>query len=121
MEETNPINNLLFHKLIENSIFTQRQIQIIYKYKNKNKRMHDISSGAYYRQLKQSKLKLKKICYSIMLLDLMNVMGSKQITALHPIVSQLRTLNEGHENYHKNTVNNIVTVIDQMVDRVLKM
>ena len=121
MKDIDPINNVLFYKLIQNSIFTPRQIQIIYNFRNDDKRIGDISSGAYYREVNQSKVKLKKICYSIMLLDLMNVMGSNQITALNPIISQLRTLNEGQDNYHKNNINRVIDVIDEMVNRVINM
>ena len=121
MKNIEPINNMLFYKLIQNSIFTPRQIQIIYNFRNNDKRIRDISSGAYYREVKQSKIKLKKICYSIMLLDLTNIMGSNQITALNPVISQLRTLSEGHDIYHKNNINKVVGVIDEMVSRVINM
>jgi hypothetical protein len=121
MEDIDPINNMLFYKLIQNSIFTPRQIQIICNFRNNDKRIRDISSGAYYREVKQSKVKMKKICYSIMLLDLMNVMGSNQITALNPIISQLRNLNEGQNNYHKNNINRVIDVIDELVNRVINM
>jgi hypothetical protein len=119
MKDIDPINNMLFYKLIQNSIFTPRQIQIICNFRNNHERIGDISSGAYYREVKQSKVKLKKICYSIMLLDLMNVMDSNQITALIPIISQLRILNEGKNNYHKNNINRVMDVIDEMVNRVI--
>ena len=121
MEDTDPIKNILFLHLVENSIFTPRQIQIIYNFTNNGKRINEISSGAYYREVGQSKLKLKKICYSIMLLDLMDVVGSNQIAALYPIISQLRTLLESHNNYHKDQLNRIMTVIDEMINRVISM
>jgi hypothetical protein len=121
MEHPDPIKNILFHKLIEKSIFTPRQIQIIYSFTNNGKRINEISSGAYYREVGQSKLKLKKICYSIMLLDLMDVVGVNQIAALYPMTNQLRTLHESHHNYHKDNVNRIMTVIDEMVNRVIKV
>ena len=121
MKDIDPINNMLFYKLIQNSIFTPRQIQIIYNFKNNDKRIQDISSGAYYREVKQSKIKLKKICYSIMLLDLLNIMGSDQIIVLNPVISQLRILSEGYDNYHKNNINKVVGVIDEMVNRAINM
>jgi hypothetical protein len=121
MKDIDPINNILFHQLIQNSIFTPRQIQIICNFRNNDKRIRDISSGAYYREVNQSKVKLKKICYSIMLLNLMNIMGSNQITALNPIISQLRILNENQDIYHKNNINRVMDVIDELVNRVVNM
>ncbi|VFJ14013.1 conserved protein of unknown function [Candidatus Nitrosocosmicus franklandus] len=121
MEDIDPIKNILFYKLIENSIFTPRQIQIIYNFTNSHKMIKNISSGAYYREVRQSKEKLKKICYSIILLDLMNIFNSNQLASLNPIISQLRTLNENHVDYHEESIDSIMDVIDQVVNQVIKM
>ncbi len=54
-------NNLLLLKIIENSAFTERQIQIIYNIYNREERLKEITSGAYYREVKQCKNKIRKI------------------------------------------------------------
>ncbi len=121
MKDTDDINNMLFLKLIENSIFTHRQIQIIYNFNNNAKRTNEISSGAYYRQVKQSRTKLKKICYSIMLLNLLNLLNNNQISALTSIINQLRILNDNHDKYHKNDITSIMNVIEEMVNKVINL
>jgi len=121
MKDTNDINNMLFLKLIENSIFTHRQIQIIYNFNNKGKMTNEISTGAYYRQVKQSRMKVKKICYSIMLLNMMNLLNNNQISALTTIINQLRILNDKHNKYHKNDITNVMNVIEQMINKVINL
>lgn len=121
MTNTDTINNTLFSKLIENSIFTHRQIQIIYNFSHKTKRSNEISSGAYYRQVKQTRLKLKRICYSIMLLNLMNLLTTNQISTLTSIISQLRLLNDNNEKYHKNDITNVMDIIDEMINKVINL
>ncbi len=44
MENKEDINNLFLSKLIEKSLFTNRQIQIIYNFKKKEKRPKEITS-----------------------------------------------------------------------------
>ena len=39
-------NNLLLLKIVENSAFTERQIQIIYNIYNREERLKEITSGA---------------------------------------------------------------------------
>jgi hypothetical protein len=121
LKDTGDINNMLFFKLIENSIFTHRQIQIIYNFSINSKRSYEISSGAYYRQVKQTRMKLKKICYSIMLLNLMNLLNTKQMSALTSIIDQLRLLNDNHEKYHKDDLTNVMNVIDEMIIKVINL
>lgn len=121
MKDTDAINNMLFFKLIENSIFTYRQIQIIYNFSIHSKRSNEISSGAYYRQVQQTRMKLKKICYSIMLLNLLNLLNTNQLSALTSIIDQLRLLNDNHEKYHKEDITNVMDVIDEMVNKVINL
>ena len=60
-------NNLLISKIIENSLFTNRQIQIIYNIYNNKKRTDNITSGAYYREVKQCRDKIRKLYYTFIL------------------------------------------------------
>ncbi len=82
-------NSLLLEKIIEKSTFTNRQIQIIYNIQNKEGRLEEISSGAYYREVKQCKNKLRKLFYSIVLLNLMEILDKEQLITLTSIVDKL--------------------------------
>ena len=65
MVEQEPNFNNVYEDIITKSFFTERQIYIISKRLiNKNK-LEDISSGAYYRQLKQCQDKVISLLYNI--------------------------------------------------------
>jgi len=121
MENKEDINNLFISKLIEKSLFTNRQIQIIYNFKNKEKRPKEISSGAYYREVKQSKIKLRKFFYSILLLNLINVMNDNQITVLNSMTNKLSMLEDSHAKYHDREINNVINVIEDLINRIIDM
>jgi len=121
MENKEDINNLFISKLIEKSLFTNRQIQIIYNFKNKEKRPKEISSGAYYREVKQSKTKLRKLFYSILLLNLIKVMNDNQTTTLNSILDKLRTLEENNTKYQDKEINNVINVIEDLINRMINM
>lgn len=121
MENKEDINNLFISKLIEKSLFTNRQIQIIYNFKNKEKRPMEISSGAYYREVKQSKIKMRKFFYSILLLNLINVMNDNQITALNSMTNKLRMLEDSHAKYHDKEINNVINVMEDLINRIIDM
>ena len=121
MENKVDINNLFLFKLIEKSLFTHRQIQIIYNFKNKEKRPKEISSGAYYREVKQSKTKLRKLFYSILLLNLIKVINDNQTTTLNSIVDKLKTLEDNHSRYHDKEINDVINVIEDLINRMIDM
>ena len=121
MENTNVINNTLFIKLIENSIFTNRQMQIILNIRNNEKRISDISSGAYYRESKQSKTKLKKLYYSVMLLYLLEIIDDNKLTTLNKITRQLKLIDYNHDERHTNDISRIANVIEEMVNKMIIM
>ena len=121
MERNVDINNLFLFKLIEKSLFTNRQIQIIYNFKNKEKRPKEISSGAYYREVKQSKTKLQKLFYSILLLNLIKVMNDNQTTTLSSIIDKLTTLQDNPGKYHDKEINNVINVIEDLINRMIEM
>ncbi|MDQ3084370.1 MAG: hypothetical protein M3Q77_06090 [Thermoproteota archaeon] len=119
MENEQNINNIFLSKLVEKSLFTNRQIQIIYNFKNKEKRLKGISSGAYYREVKQSKMKLRKLFYSILLLNLINVMNNDQITALNSMLNKLRILENNHVKYHDKEIDRVINVIEDLINRIV--
>jgi hypothetical protein len=119
MENREDINNLFLSKLIERSLFTNRQIQIIYNFKNKEKRPKEISSGAYYREIKQSKTKLRKLFYTILLLNLINVINDVQMNALNSMLNKLRMLEENKAKYHDREINSVINVIEDLISRII--
>jgi hypothetical protein len=119
MSNENVINNLLLLEIIENSIFTKRQIQIIYKIFNNEERLKEISSGAYYREVKQCKNKIRKLYYSIILLRLLNILDEEKLVVLNAIVDKLYALENHHDIYHKNNQKSVINIVEQVLDRIL--
>jgi len=90
-------------------------------FKNKEKRPKEISSGAYYREVKQSKTKLQKLFYSILLLNLIKVMNDNQTTTLSSIIDKLRNLQDNPTKYHDKEINNVINVIEDLINRIIDM
>ncbi len=121
MENNEDINNIFLSKLVEKSLFTPRQIQIIYNFKNKEKRLKEISSGAYYREVRQSKIKLRKLIYSILLLNLINAINNDQLIALNSMLDKLRILDDNHIKYHDKEVNRVINVIEDVISKIISI
>jgi hypothetical protein len=119
MSNSNIQNNLLLMKIIENSTFTGRQIQIIYKIYNKEERLKDISSGAYYREVKQCKIKLRKFYYSILLLNLIGIINSEQLITINSIINKLSLIKNNHDKYHDKNIEPVINIIEQLLDKLL--
>lgn len=119
MTNSNDVNNLLLNKFIENSLFTKRQIQIIYKIYNREERLKDISSGAYYREVKQCKDKIRKLYYSIILLNLIGVLNSEQLTTLNSLISKLDMLKDNHNMHHNNASKPVINIIEKLLDKMI--
>jgi hypothetical protein len=112
-------NNLLLLKIIENSAFTERQIQIIYNIYNGEERLKEITSGAYYREVKQCKNKIRKLYYSFILLHLLNIFNNEQLLTINSVIDKLYRLQNNHEKYHENNIKAVINVIDKLIDKML--
>ena len=78
-------------------MFTDRQIAIIYKRVTSHSTVENISPGAYYRQLKQCRLKIKATLYSILLLRLCGALDNQAMVALERIATQLDVMSQASE------------------------
>lgn len=119
MSITNNVNNSLLIKIIEKSIFTKRQIQIIYKIYNKEERLKEISSGAYYREVKQCKYKIRKLYYSFILLNLMEILDKEQLITLNSVVDKLNRIQNNHDKHHDINIKSVIDIIEQLLDKML--
>jgi hypothetical protein len=111
-------NSYLFDKIIEKSLFTNRQISIIYN-KSRGGKIHKrISSGAYYRQIKQCRAKIESLLYSVLLLRSLNIIDNKTMNVIESVVIQLNSLSENSENHI--TYNNIPSDVIDVIDKIIK-
>ena len=86
--------NEIIRKIIEKSLFTERQIEIIFKQKGMLDVEFSCSKGAYFRQVVQSRRKLEGLYYSIILLEAYDVIfpNDGDITRLVDVISRLKDL-----------------------------
>lgn len=75
--------------LVENSILTRRQLSIIIRRLKKEGPPKNISAGAYYRQVKQCRKKIKEIIYTLILLRVLQIFDNTMNSALERIMIQM--------------------------------
>lgn len=111
--------------LVKNSMLTPRQVSIIYKKLDKGKSPIGISDGAYYRQIKQCKDKIRQIIYSIILLRLMKVLDERIYTILDQLNAQFtqislvceQQLDISQEMYTKD----LIPVLEDVISKLSKI
>ena len=122
--EPNSKPNNLYNEILLKSLFTDRQISIIYKRVTKRSIRENISAGAYYRQLKQCRLKIKSVLYSVLLLRLCGALDNQTINTLEKIALQLDMISQasiGNDVTKDQTVQNIIPVVQKLIDKMCKV
>ncbi len=116
--DSSNFNNIL-KEMIEKSLFTERQIEIILKQKNLTESEFSITRGAYYRQVNQSRTKLIGLYYSIVLLQGLGVLLPDDIDVMSRLSEQIAVIKGGDvfpEREHQ-----VISVIDKVVRQACNM
>jgi hypothetical protein len=124
VEDRNSKFNNFYDEILQKSIFTNRQISIIYKRANKQSTRGNISAGAYYRQLTQCRLKIKSVLYSILLLRLYGVLDEQSINTLDKIALQLVVMSQasGTNDVAKDQlVQDVASVVHRLINTMCKV
>jgi hypothetical protein len=123
MADAKSNSNNIYRYLIANSLFTPRQLSIISKRLQGAKPMQEISSGAYYRQIKQCRYKVNRVLYSMILLQSTGVVEPEASSALGRLAEQLGVIfsSEGSDVASRLSVDDVTSVIDQLVKRMSKL
>jgi hypothetical protein len=114
----------LYAYLVANSLFTPRQLSIISKQLQGDGKPEKLSSGAYYRQVKQCRKKVISILYSMMLLQSMEIVQSEASATLSKLAEQLAVIfaSEGSSDaMSKLNMDDVIHVIDQVIKRISKL
>ncbi len=116
-------SNNLYGYLIANSLFTPRQLSIISKRLQGAGRAPNISSGAYYRQVKQCRDKVNAVLYSMILLQSTGIVQPEALSAIGKLADQLSVIfaSEDSDVASRVSVDNVISVIDQLVKRMSKL
>jgi hypothetical protein len=122
--DSNSKSNSFLVKLQQKSSFTDRQLSIIYNRMAKHSSRENISAGAYYRQLKQCRTKIKSLLYSILLLRLCGALDGEAIITLDKIALQLDVMSQALGSGDVTTgqsVEDVSIIVNKLVDSMCKV
>lgn len=120
MEKDNLNYNSIYNHFIENSVFTKKQTSIIYNKISNDKRVENISAGAYYRQLGQCRNKVRRTVYTLLLLRLLNVVDLETFAILNRLNDQLNViLNNPYHKIDDSTLANVISLIDNVIRKLV--
>ena len=112
-------SNKIIKQIIENSLFTDRQIEIILKRRNLADTQFSISRGAFYRQVGQCEDKYQALCYSWVLLKGLGVIREEDfdvINRLSELVSVIKNSVVFPEREEQ-----VIFVIQELLNRMCKL
>ncbi len=112
--------NSFYRYIIANSLFTTRQIDIISRRLENKGIIENISSGAYYRQVKQSRTKIVRLLYSIILLKAVGVLDQETFFAIEKMASQISVMLD-QKTCDNSRTDSVISVIEQLVKRMCKV
>ncbi|MGA7899713.1 MAG: hypothetical protein WCA39_12725 [Nitrososphaeraceae archaeon] len=109
-------NDLLEH-IVKNSLFTERQLYIISKVKEKQKLLDGISSGAYYRQIRQCKNKIFGVVYSMMLLKIINILDEQAFNTINELSDRLaKIISQSDSDLIRDIdITTVISKMDQLI------
>jgi hypothetical protein len=120
MEKNSLSYSVILNHFIVNSIFTEKQTSIIYNKVLKSKPSKNMTSGAYYRQLGQCRMKTRKAVYTLILLRLLNVVDRETLSTLDQLNNQLNVmLNRSSDEIDATTLDNVISLIDNVISKLV--
>jgi hypothetical protein len=117
-------SNILYTHLVANSLFTPRQLSIILKQLRGDSKTEKISSGAYYRQVKQCRKKVISILHSMIILQSMGIVQSDASATLSKVSEQLAVIfasESSSDAIPRLNTNDVISVIDEVIKRMSKL
>ena len=123
MADAKSNSNNLFGYLVANSLFTPPQISIISKRLQSSGKPENISSGAYWRQVRQCREKVMAVLYSAILLQSTGVLQPEALSALSRMAEQLGVMfaSEGSDVPLQARTADVISVMEQMLKRLSKL
>ena len=109
-----------YRYIIANSLFTTRQIDIISRRLENRGTIENISSGAYYRQVTQSRTNIVRLLYSIILLKCVGALDHETFFAIEKMASQIEVMFD-QKISDNSRADSVISVIEQLVKRMCKV
>ena len=116
--ERSKFNNII-SKIIKKSLFTERQIEIILNQKDLLESKFSITKGAYYRQVGQSREKLIRLYYSIIVLRGLGILLPDDIDVISKLSEQISVINES--DIFPEREDEVISVIDRLIRQACNM
>ena len=115
--------NIIYREIIANSLFTERQIDIIYNRLSHQTVPKNISRGAYHRQLKQCRNKIVGVLYSILLLKSIGAIDQQTLSLLGTMCDQLAVmLDIENSDISRNKVtDNVMSAVNGILKKLCKV
>ncbi|MBV9667332.1 MAG: hypothetical protein JO327_04300 [Nitrososphaeraceae archaeon] len=115
--------NIIHREIIANSLFTERQIDIIYNRLSHQTVPKNISRGAYHRQLKQCRNKIAGVLYSILLLKSIGAIDQQTLSILGTMCDQLAVmLDIVNSDISPNKVtDNVMSTVNGILKKMCKV
>jgi len=112
--------NSFYRYIIANSLFTTRQIDIISRRLENRGTIENISSGAYYRHVEQSRTKIVRLLYSIILLKCVGALDHEAFFTIEKMASQIEVM-LNQKTSDNSRAESVISVIEQLVKRMCKV
>jgi len=119
-ESKNSNFNNILRKIIKKSLFTERQIEIILDYKNLVLQDFNISKGAYFRQVSQSKNKLLGFFYTVIVLRSLGVLLPDDIDVMSRLAEQISVIGSDSDVL-RDREDEILNVIEKAIQQTSNM
>jgi hypothetical protein len=115
--------NIIYKEIIANSLFTERQIDIIYNRLSHQAVPENISRGAYHRQLKQCRNKIVGILYSVLLLKSIGAIDQQTLSLLGTMCDQLAVMLDKVDSDipHNKVTDNVISTINGILKKMCKV
>jgi hypothetical protein len=117
-------SSTIYAHLVANSLFTPRQLSIISKKLQGGGTTEKISSGAYYRQVKQCRKKVTSILYSMILLQSMGIVQLEASSTLSKLAEHLAVIFASESSSDvtaRLNVEDVISVINEVIKRMSKL
>ena len=120
MERSSDTNfNNIIKQIIKKSLFTERQIQIILNQLGLQKTRFNITKGAYFRQVRQSREKLVGLFYSVILFRCLGIILTEDMEMLSRLTNQVSVIQSS--DVFPEREEEIMSVIGELLNRACRL
>ena len=109
--------NKILNEIIKKSLFTEKQIVIILKKKKMIDYEFNISKGAYYRQVQQSRDKLMGFFYSMILLRGLGVFSQDDFDVMFKLSEQISVIQ--NSDVFPEREDEVIDVINRLIKQTV--